>query len=207
MEKLDLMKKFKSDYKATLKPQIIILPPARYLSIPGQGDPSDKSYLDHLQALYSTIYTIKFSSKARNQDFVVSKLEGLWSFDEQQYAHISMTDAPTLIPRKEWLYRMLIRIPDYVTQADLDIATKSVLVKKGFELVKEIAFFEMNEGKVIQMLHVGPFNKEPESLAKIAQFSQEHNLGRNGLHHEIYLSDFNRTAPEKLKTILREPVL
>ncbi len=201
------MKKFKNDYKATTTPQIIHVSPARYLSITGQGDPSEPSYLAHLQALYSTIYTIKFRCKARDEDFVVSKLEGLWWFDEEKYKHVSMTDAPTAIPRSSWLYRMMIRIPDFVTQANLDEAIASVLAKKGFTLAGEVTFFELNEGKVVQTLHIGPFHTEPESLALMAQFCKTHNLLRNGLHHEIYLSDFNRIAPEKLKTILREPVL
>lgn len=206
MEKLNLFKQFKKEYSASTSPQIMDIGPARYLSICGQGDPSEKSYVEHLHALYSTTYTLKFMRKARGNDFVVPKLEGLWWYDETKYAGVTMDDAPQRIPRKEWFYRMLIRMPNFVTEEDLQIASNRVLEKKGFDLVKKLAFFDMHEGKVVQMLHLGPFDREPESLAQIAKFSTQHRLERNGLHHEIYLSDFNRTPSEKLKTILREPV-
>jgi hypothetical protein len=81
-----------------------------------------------------------------------------------------------------------------------------VFAKKGIEKVKSIEFLKLKEGKCVQILHVGPFDTEPESLLKIQEFCLKNNLGKNGLHHEIYLSDFRKTAPEKLKTILREPI-
>ena len=97
-------------------------------------------------------------------------------------------------------------MPEFVTAEHLDIAVQQVLDKKQISLVKEITFFQMTEGKSVQMLHTGPFANEPETLAKMMEFIQLHQLQRNGLHHEIYLSDFRKTAPEKLRTILREPV-
>ncbi|MBA4852850.1 GyrI-like domain-containing protein [Emticicia sp. BO119] len=206
MEKLDLSKQYKAYYTATTKPAFVEIEAAKYLSVSGKGDPSHPDYASTLQALYGTAYGVKFWYKAQKQDFVVAKLEGLWWFDETQYKAISMAYAPTQIPRSEWYYRMLIRLPEYVTAEVIQRIADEVTEKKQIALVKQVELYEMQEGKCVQMLHVGPFDKEPESLQQILQFSEAHQLQKNGLHHEIYLSDFRTTAPEKLRTILREPV-
>lgn len=179
---------------------------AQFLSIQGIGDPSGADFADTIQALYSTAYAIKFACKSLNKDFVVSKLEGLWWFDEQKYKGYTMEEAPVKIPRSEWGYRLLIRMPEYITEQMVQEAIDATVEKKQLQLAGEIELYTMTEGKVVQMLHVGPFDKEPETLLQMNAFIQENNFGRNGLHHEIYLSDFRKTAPEKLKTILREPV-
>jgi hypothetical protein len=206
MEKLDLGKLYKSYYTATTKPGLVEIEAAKYLSIVGKGDPSGADYATTLQALYATAYGIKFWYKAQKQDFVVANLEGLWWFDETQYKTTTMADAPKQIPRSEWHYRMLIRLPEYVTAEVIRQVVDEVATKKQISLAKNVELYNMEEGKCTQMLHIGPFDKEPESLKQIMQFSEAHQLERNGLHHEIYLSDFRKTAPEKLKTILREPV-
>lgn len=206
MTKLDLTKEHKAYYTATSKPELLTIGKAQFLSITGKGDPSGQTYADKLQALYSVAYVVKFLYKAMDKDFVVAKLEGLWSFDEDKYAGLSADEAPLKIPRSEWNYRMLIRIPDFVTREQLERAVKTVVNQKQISLAAEIERFEMEEGKVVQMLHKGPFSEEPETLKQIVAFCEEHRLSKNGLHHEIYLSDPRKTAPEKLKTILREPV-
>jgi hypothetical protein len=206
MEKLDLSRLYKSYYTATTKPVLVEIEAAKYLSILGKGDPSHPDYATTLQALYATVYGVKFWYKAQNQDFVVAKLEGLWWYDEEKYKEVKVSDAPTKIPRSEWQYRMLIRLPEYVTEEIVQHIKDEVVSKKQITLAKQLEIYEMQEGKCVQMLHVGAFEKEPESLYLIQQFSEAHQLQKNGLHHEIYLSDFNKTAPEKLRTILREPV-
>lgn len=206
MTKSDLTKEHKAYYTAKSKPELLTIGKAQFLSITGKGDPSGQAYADKLQALYSVAYTVKFLNKALDKDFVVAKLEGLWSFDENKYAGLSADEAPLKIPRSEWNYRMLIRMPDYVTREQLEQAVKTVVNKKQISLAAEVEWFEMEEGKVVQMLHKGPFSEEPETLKQIMEFCEEHQLSKNGLHHEIYLSDPRKTAPEKLKTILREPV-
>ncbi|MCE7042588.1 GyrI-like domain-containing protein [Dyadobacter sp. CY312] len=207
MSKIDLTKTFKEYYTAKPKPELVHVHPSRYLSITGKGDPSEKMYQMNIQALYATAYHLKFNFKAKGHDFVVAKLEGLWWFDDAKFGGVTMADAPKLIPRSEWEYRLLIQMPEFVSESDILAAKDAVLKKKGIPFVENISFFGMNEGKSVQMLHVGPFSNEPETLAVMMQFIQKNNFGRNGLHHEIYLSDFNKTAPEKLKTILREPVI
>lgn len=206
MEKLDLTKKYKAYYSAKNQPQLLEIEVAQFLSITGKGDPSEKPYLDSVQALYATAYAIKFLNKAAGKDFVVAKLEGLWNFDEEKYPGLSMHEAPVKVPRSEWKYRMLIRMPEYVTQEQVNASTRQVVEKKQILLAADVELYHMEEGKVVQMLHTGPFANEPETLQKMMDFIQENRLQKNGCHHEIYLSDFNKTPAEKLRTILREPV-
>ncbi len=206
MLKLDLSKQLKSYFSASSKPAIIDIAAAQYLSICGKGDPSETAFSKAIEALYSTAYAIKFAYKAAGSDFVVSKLEGLWWFDENKYAGKSPSNAALEVPRSEWQYRLLIMLPSFVTADAVNIAQQTVGNKKGIQLAKTCELFEMTEGKVVQMMHVGPFATEPETIQQIMLFCEKEKLGKNGHHHEIYLSDFRKTEPAKLKTILREPV-
>jgi hypothetical protein len=206
MKKLDLTKTCKAYYTAKNKPELVQIEDTQFLSITGKGDPSEQPYGDKLQALYAVAYTIKFMCKAIEKDFVVAKLEGLWSFDEDKYKNIPMAEAPLKIPRSEWNYRMLIQLPEYVTQEQITSAIQTVLAKKQIMLAMGVELFEMKEGKAVQMLHTGPFSNEPETLEQMMTFIKANDLKKNGLHHEIYLSDFRKTASVKLRTILREPV-
>jgi hypothetical protein len=206
MEKIDLAKKYKAYFTAETKPEIVDIEPAQFLSLTGRGDPSGKAFADKIVALYSTAYALKFAFKTKGKDFVVSKLEGLWWFDEKKYVGKTIATAPVDVPRSEWDYRLLIRLPDFVTKTDLDNARDTVVAKKNLRLATQIEFYILEEGKSVQMLHVGPFSSEPETLRQIGTFIEANKLTKNGLHHEIYLSDFRTTEPNKLKTILREPV-
>lgn len=206
MEKIDLTKLYKDYYRAGTKPEIVQVEKALYISIEGKGDPSADGFASNVQALYAVAYAIKFIWKEKGRDFVVAKLEGLWWYDENKFGRPPIEDAPKSIPRSEWEYRLLIRMPDFVVEKDIDTAKSSVVDKKGLDLAGKVMMYEMTEEKCVQMLHVGPFDKEPETLKILAAFIQKNNFLKNGLHHEIYLSDFRKTAPAKLKTILREPV-
>jgi len=206
MEKLDLVKKHKNYYTAKQEPTVVNIEEAKFLSIQGVGDPSSELFAAHIQALYPVAYALKFACKARDMDFVVSKLEGLWWFDRKRYGHLTIEEAPVKIPRSEWNYRLLIRVPDYVQEEDIARACTAVKEKKHVAHIAEVEYFTLKEGRSVQVLHVGPFDQEPHTLVKIRAFMDEHQLEHAGLHHEIYLSDFRKTAPEKLKTILREPV-
>lgn len=206
MSKLDLSKTLKSYYTAKTKPEIIDLPPTHYLSITGQGDPNAEDFGAKVQALYATAYTLKFASKGKGRDFVVAKLEGLWWYDEGKYSDLTMTESVQKVPRTDWQYRLLIQLPDFVKPAAVAEAVETVWTKKQLDLAKNVSLHELHEGKVVQMLHHGPYATEIESLLIMKDFMDQQGFQRNGLHHEIYLSDVNKTAPEKLKTILREPV-
>jgi hypothetical protein len=204
--KLDLTKLDKDYYTAKLKPQLIDLKACYpYLSILGKGDPSSLEFANDIAALYSTAYTLKFAFKAMDKDFTVAKLEGLWWFDEAKYPNLNVETALS-VPRAAWEYRLLIRMPDYVKETAVKEAVAKAFAKKDIARIKEVHYFELQEGKCVQMMHVGAFDTEINTLKQIMAFCEEHDLQKNGLHHEIYLSDFRKTAPEKLKTILREPV-
>ena len=206
MDKLDLAMKYKNYFTAKATPELMTIEPAKFLSIVGKGDPSDGAFSENIQTLYSGAYAVKFAYKAMEKDFVVSKLEGLWWFDHEKFGGNSMVSASINVPRSEWEYRLLIRMPDFVTQSRVGSAIEAVVKKKGLSLARSVEFFEMEEGKSVQILHVGPFSNETETLQKLDVFMKENNLVKNGLHHEIYLSDFRKTDVAKLKTILREPV-
>jgi len=206
MEKIDLTKTHKAYYTAKTRPEVVHIEAANFISIAGKGDPSGSEFKERIEALYSTTYALKFAFKATNQDFVVAKLEGLWWFDETRFPNKTIKTASTDVPRNEWEFRLLIRLPEFVTSKDVNDAARAVLAKKGIQLTKEVEFYSMHEGLCVQMLHVGPYSTEPETLAIMGEFMDDNRHGKNGLHHEIYLSDFRKTKPEKLKTILREPV-
>lgn len=206
MDKLNLTKKYKSYFTAKQKPELIEIEQAQFISIAGKGDPAAQAFADRIEALYATAYVLKFMYKAKSSDFVVSKLEGLWWFDEDKFAGKTIVTTAIEVPRSEWEYRLLIRMPEFVAEEDLTRAKETVIGKKDIQLAEQIEYFTMSEGKSVQMLHVGPFSTEPETLKQIGAFIDKNNFKKNGLHHEIYLSDFRKMEPHKLKTILREPV-
>lgn len=119
MQKLDLTKKHKGYYRAKELPEIVVIEPAQFLSIRGKGDPSGAEFGENVEALYTTAYAIKFAFKQQDQDFVVAKLEGQWWFDGQQYTGLTITESSQKVPRSEWEYRLLIRLPDYVGLSDV----------------------------------------------------------------------------------------
>ena len=206
MTKLDLTRTHKAYFTAKTRPEVVHIEQANFISIGGKGDPSSKEFTERIEALYSSAYALKFAFKAKGQDFVVSKLEGLWWFDETRYPNKTIKTASTDVPRTEWEFRLLIRLPEFVTAKDVNDAARAVFEKKGIQLTRSVEFYSLSEGLCVQMLHTGPYSTEPETLAIMGEFMEGHKHAKNGLHHEIYLSDFRKTKPEKLKTILREPV-
>ena len=131
-------------------------------------------------------------------DFGVPKLEGLWWVEG---------DIPALeVPREEWCWKLLIRMPDYVTNEMMDIAQTEVAKKKKNERIKDISLEKIKEGKSAQIMHIGSYATEPETIDTLLDYISENGLSVSGLHHEIYLSDPRKTEPDKLKTIIRYPV-
>lgn len=207
MKKLDLSKEYKNYYSAKTQPELIEIEAVSYISITGKGDPNGTLFAEHLAALYPVAYGLKFHAKELGRDFVVPKLEALWDFDEQKYGSVSMEDAPLKIPRSEWSYRLLIRLPDFIRRETVEFIKEQVDAKKQSDHIRKVELFEMPAKKAVQMLHIGPFEKEVETLKELKQFIDKHQFGKGGLHHEIYLNDYRKTAPEKLRTILRETVI
>ena len=199
-EKLNLYKHYKQDYTAKQQPLILRVTPSHYLAIDGHGAPGGDDFSQKMGALYGMAYTIKFGCKARGQDFVVSKLEGLWWIDGVEGYDFNGKSPDN------WSWRILIRQPDFVTPSDREEAIKTLHRKKKEGPFEEVRLELFDEGEVVQILHVGPYAEETPTIMKMHEYAEEQGYQLDGLHHEIYLSDPFKTEPSKLKTILRHPV-
>ena len=195
--KLDLYRRYKSEYVAPKNPALVRVGPARYLSVSGRGDPNGPGFGAAVGALYAMAFTIKMAKKAAKKDYAVAKLEGLWWGGRRGALLI---DAP----RRTSRWKVLIRVPTFVTAADLARARRELL-RRG-KPGGTVRLEALREGRVVQLLHVGPYDQEHESLGRMEEFAHARRLRLAGRHHEIYLSDPRRVAPAKLRTILRRPV-
>ena len=196
-QKIDLYKLYKDEYVTPRKPILVKTKPAQYLAISGQGAPGSDRFSACIGALYAVAFTIKMTRKfARKQDYAVCKLEGQWFFEAD----------PARIPMDKWQWKLLIRTPDFINETDRQQAVATLLKKRKSCDVEEVKLETINEGQCVQMLHIGPYDREHETIALMRAFAEQKALKLVGPHHEIYLSDPRRTPPERLKTILREPV-
>jgi hypothetical protein len=198
--KLDLAKTDKTYYTAANRPELIELPRLNYLAIADKGDPDGAVFAGATGALYKLAYSVKGLCKAAGNDFVVAKLEGLWWVESDRYG--------LDVPREEWCWRLLIRMPDFVTAEQVEDARRQAIAKnRDLEtVIGRVEWTELQEGLTVQMMHVGPYSTEPETLAHMHEFMEVEGFARNGLHHEIYLSDPRRVQSSAMKTILRQPV-
>jgi hypothetical protein len=194
--KLDLYKKHKAEYAASRKPMLVTIGPASYLSIIGQGKPGGPEFTARVGALYNVAFTIKMAKKFAGFDYAVCKLEGLWW----------ETKGKGGSGQAEWSWKLLIRVPEAIEATDRAAALATLAKKNKGPLVNEVRLETITEGLCVQALHVGPYAQEPETIARMKAHAEENGLAFHGQHHEIYLSDPRRVAPEKLRTILRQPV-
>jgi hypothetical protein len=193
-EKIDLLKLYKDEYVAPKKPKLVQTTPGNYLAIEGRAAPGNELFGAHMGALYTVGYTIKFTQKAAGRDFKVAMPEGIyWGFTPGQET-------------KEMNWKLILRMPEFVTQADLEAAIEQAKKKGKPVPVEQVRLETIDEGLCVQMLHVGSYDTEPVTLAQMMELVQEENKQVSGPHHEIYLSDPMKVAPEKLRTILRMPV-
>ena len=195
--KEDLMKRLYSAKAG--KPELLTVPAMKFLMIDGKGDPNATAdFSTSAGALYGMSYTIKFAlKKAKGINYRVPPLEGLWWSDDM---------ADFLQGRKElWQWTLMIMQPAGVTARAVEEARKAVFEKKGNPAVQYVRFEEFREGRCAQVLHVGPYSAEAETIRALHAFIAEHGGGLCGKHHEIYLGDPHRSKPEKLRTIIRQP--
>lgn len=204
MTKLDLTKVHKELYAAGKNPQVLFVPAGHYLSVKGKGDPDGTVFAESVQALYTAAYSIKAGYKKTGQDFTVCKLEGIWWVANEE--NIKHYLEAMNVPREEWYWQLLIRMPDFVINTTAQQLIQEAYLKKGLVYLKKVSLTALAEGKSVQVLHNGPYATEPATIQLIVDFMEQEGLKKNGRHHEIYLSDPRKTAPEKLKTILRQPV-
>ncbi len=201
MEKLDLHILLKDLYSAPLN-QIVFktIPKLNYLMIDGQGDPNTSiEYKNAVQALYSVAYTLKFQIKKGQLaiDYPVMQLEGLWWVDDMKLFSVEN--------KKAWKWTMMILQPELVNEELVKNAIQQVLDKKGIQPADKVRFESLSENEVVQLLHKGPYLAEAENIKKLHQAIEEKGFKRSGKHHEIYLNSPLKTAPENLKTVLRQP--
>ena len=203
--------KEKYDYKKTLKtlfnpsaktPEVVAVPPMQFLAIEGSGAPNDNPLFEAaVAALYGCAYTIKFARKKAGiePEYSVQPLEGLWwvaDADPAQYRNV---------PLEQWRWRLLIGQPDFITPDEVAAAKEELAKKKGMD-VSGLRLERIEEGLCVQILYIGPYKDEHPTIDRMHAWAREQGYALHGLHHEIYLGDPRKTAPEKLKTILRQPV-
>ena len=204
----DFKKEYKEFYLPKERPEIVTVPRANYAAVRGQGDPNapDGAYQQAIAVLYAVAYTIKMSKKGDHRidgyyDFVVPPLEGFWWQDE--------IDGVDYGNKAGFRWYAVIRLPDFVTGADFAWAVAEAGRKKRLDC-SGAEFLTVDEGLCVQILHVGPFDDEPRSVAlmdeHIRQQGYENDFSATRLHHEIYLSDARKAAPEKWRTVIRHPI-
>ena len=198
MPKLDLVKEYKSYYKAGTKPEIAEFGEANYLTIEGKGEPGGDVFVNAVEALYPLAYGIKKVCKEQGNDFGVPKLEGLW--------WVEGTKPALEVARSEWCWKLMIRMPEFVTGEMMESVQPEVAKKKKNDLIRDISFESFNKGKCVQVTHIGPYSTEPQTIEAMMDFMAANNLQVNGRHHEIYISDPRKTDPSKMKTLIRYAV-
>jgi hypothetical protein len=201
--KIDFKKEYKFLFSASARqPQLVDVPEFKYLMIDGTGDPNTApEFAEKIQVLYGLAYTMKFMLKQGSQavDFVVPPLSGLWCAEDISAFNEGRKD--------EWLWTLMIMQPDAVTPELLAKSKAKLAAKKPGLLSADRARLEMlHEGAAVQILHIGPYSAEGPVIARLHDFMKENGYTFNGRHHEIYLGDPRRCQPEKLKTIIRQPV-
>ena len=207
-DKLDFKRAFKVEYTGkTGRWDDLVIPSMPYVMIDGQGDPGGADFGKAIAALYPVAYGIKFQCKAAGQDFTVPPLEALWMADDPSVFTCNDRDA--------WVWTAMIRLPDHMTPDLLEQVRESALKKLAkkkdaptdAETMGRVYHGRLDEGRCLQTLHLGPYTDEAPTLAHLhEELMPGQGLTFNGPHHEIYLSDARRVAPEMLKTILRQPV-
>ena len=203
----DFKKEYKEFYLPPAKPSLVTVPPMNYLAVRGQGDPNeeDGAYKQAIGLLYGIAFTIKMSKKGDHQidgyfDYVVPPLEGFWwqeGLDGVDYAH-----------KENFQWISVIRLPDFVTKTDFRWALAEAERKKKQDF-SQVGFWAYDEGICVQCLHVGPYDDEPATVAAMHDYAEQQGYVPDfstRFHHEIYLSDARKVAPEKLRTVVRHPV-
>jgi hypothetical protein len=202
MNKIDLKKEYSQLYKCgNNKTMIVTVPELQYLMCDGHGDPNNSEIFQQaIEALYGLSYTLKFMIKKGplQVDYGVMPLEGIWWADD-------MNDF-LLNDRNKWKWTLMILQPDLVTPSLVEEARKQLSLKKEVPMLQNVRLEKMAEGTCAQILHIGPYSAEGPTIEKLHNFIADEGYKLHGTHREIYLSDMRRTAQEKLKTIIRQPI-
>ena len=204
----DFKKEYKEFYMPAARPSIVTVPPMNYIAVRGEGDPNaeDGAYKQAIGLLYGIAFTIKMSKKGDHRiegffDYVVPPLEGFWWQDGVKWIDYARKD------RFQWI--SVIRLPDFVTKKDFYWAVAEATRKKKTDFSRA-EFLTCDEGLCVQCLHIGSYDDEPATVEQMHRYMEELgyalDITEQRLHHEIYLSDVRKVAPEKLKTVIRHPI-
>ncbi|MBO4218093.1 MAG: GyrI-like domain-containing protein [Erysipelotrichaceae bacterium] len=204
----DFKKEYKEFYLPSAKPEIVNVPKASYLAVQGKGDPNDPDgeYQKAIGVLYALAYTLKMSHKSDHRiegfyEYVVPPLEGFWW--QEGVEGIDYGD------KSSFCWISVIRLPEFITEEDFDWAVETATKKKKLDCSKA-QFLTIEEGLCVQIMHSGPFDDEPASVALMDSYLEENgyenDFSDQRMHHEIYLSDARRTEPAKWKTVIRHPI-
>lgn len=204
----DFKKEYKEFYMPKKQPEIVEVPKANYIAVRGAGDPNEEggAYKQAIGVLYAVAYTLKMSYKTDHKiagffEYVVPPLEGFWW--QEGVDGINYADKAAF----KWI--SVIRLPDFITRDDFDWAVETASKKKKLDC-SSAEFLTIEEGLCVQIMHIGSFDSEPESVALmdkyLAENGCENDISESRLHHEIYLSDVRKSAPEKWKTVIRHPI-
>ena len=198
--KVDYKKELKHLYGSSSKKVVIVeVPSMNYFMVDGEGGPAAESYQQAIEALYGLSFTVKLDvKKGVGPDYTVMPLEGLWWAKDITAFSADRKD--------EWQWKMMIMQPDHVTAKHVNAATKQLREKKNPLALDKIRFESYHEGPSVQILHIGPYDDEGPTIAQMHKFIDENGYQLHMKHHEIYLSDPRRSKPEKLKTVLRQPI-
>lgn len=201
MQKINLLKEMKQLYMpASKEPTLVEVPVCNYLMVDGQGDPNtSESYKIAIEALFSVAYAAKFMLKKSERaiDYGVMPLQCLWWGESSDF----MTH-----PKDSWKWTAMILQPDFLSNTDISAAVEQVRTKKKHIATDLVRFESYTEGRCAQILHIGPFSEEGPTVARLHDFIASTGDKPNGKHHELYLSDIRKAAPDKWKTILRQPI-
>jgi hypothetical protein len=201
MKKIDLKKDLKYLYQSsTSEVELVRVPKFNYLMIDGEGDPNDsQSFREAVQVLYAVAYTLKFMiKKEKSVDYPVMALEGLWWMDDM--SQFSMAN------KGAWKWTLMILQPAMVTKTLYSKALKQAKEKKGLTALSNVRLEPYTEGLSVQIMYVGPYAEEGPTIQKLHANARERGCELRGKHHEIYLGDPRKSKPEKLKTVIRQPV-
>lgn len=201
MDKVDLKAVYKDLYTAPKdRFSFVEPPPLTYLMVDGEGDPNTApAYREAVEALYGVAYALKFASKAAGRDYVVPPLEGLWWADDMA--------AFRRRAKADWRWTMMILQPDWISPDQFRAALDAARARRPSPALSKLRSERLEEGRCVQILHVGSYDDEGPTLARLHdEFLPGQGLVPTGRHHEIYLGDPRKTAPAKLRTILRQPV-
>lgn len=201
MHKVDLKSQFKDLYQPPLNQVVLVdVPAMNFLMINGGGDPNtSQDYRDAVEALYGLAYTLKFAiKKQQGFDYPVMALEGLWWTDDMR---LFSTDQ-----KEDWKWTMMLMQPEYVTSERFEQARQQVEEKKPSPALARVRLASFHEGLSAQIMHLGPYSAEGPTIARLHAFIKEQGYLLRGKHHEIYLGDPRRSAPEKLRAVIRQPI-